>query len=500
MALRTALGAGLKGLLRPLLLEGMLLAFAAGVVGLLLVASVERLVVAVSPVELPRLEQVRLDAGGVGVTLLLVVAAGGLLASLPWALAARLRLGEWLRESGARTSGDRRAGRAAGLLVVSQIALAFVLLVSAAATVRSFRHLLRIDPGFDPHGLVTAKLWLTQDRYAEAGARTAFLERVSELIAAIPGVTAVGGATTVPLEGADIASEFEIAGRPALPSGEVPVAGFDVATAGYFETLRIPIVEGRGFDARDAAEAPPVAVINEALVRRYWPGEHPVGQRVLVRIGPPVEREIVGVVGDVRHGGLGAEARPAVYVPYHQFAVRSLRLVVRSAVATPSSLVPQIRHAVLSVDPEQPLGSVTTLEALRVGSLARERFSSALLGVFAGLGMVLAGVGLYSLMAQSVTRRMGEIGIRIALGADRGAVMRMVLGRGLRLALLGVGAGLLLALPVVRLLASWLPAIGASAPGTVLLTAAVLVALALAAGFLPARRAASLDPVRALRG
>jgi putative ABC transport system permease protein len=387
---------------------------------------------------------------------------------------------------------------------VAEIALALVLLVGAGLLLESFRRLLAVDPGFEPEGLLTAQVSLPVPNQPERGKyysdemqRTFYRQVLAELSAS-PGVRAAGLSSNLPLSGGSNLGAFRIEGRPVPPGEPPPLAEFRAVSPGYFRLMEIPVLAGRELDEKDRSDAPFVAVVNRALARRFWPGEDPVGRRI--RIGPDggVELTIVGVVGDVRQLRLESEPEPELYFPYEQAPSGTLTLVVR-ADRSPENLAPTMRAAVRAVEREQPVYNVLTMRQLLGRAVAPRRISMLLLNAFAVLALGLAAVGIYGVMAYGVAQRRREIGVRMALGAHRADVLRLVVGQGMALALAGVGVGLVAAFGLTRVLASLLYGVSRTDPRVFFGLSALLVAVALVACWLPARRASGLDPLAALR-
>ncbi len=387
-----------------------------------------------------------------------------------------------------------------------QIAVALTLLVGAALLGRSFVRLAAVPPGFDPSNVLTFSLSLPEEKYDEARA-TAFYEEVQERIRGVSGVEAVGAALSLPVaEGMKVDVPFTIEGRPPAAPGQEYKAFLRPVSPSYLQTLRVPLRAGRLLEAGDRASAPPVVVVNETLARLYWPGRSPVGQRMvfsqdlggLGRVDEAV-REVVGVVGDVRHNGQANDPVPEIYPPNTQSYWRALNLVVRTS-AEPASLTRPILEEVWRIDRNLPVAKIRTMEEIVSGSVAQPRFYALLLAVFAGFALLLAAVGVYGLMSYSVALQTHEIGIRMALGARREDVLRMVLTRGVILAAAGMLVGIGLAFGLGRFLGSLLFGVGATDPLTFVAVVVVLGGVALLSTYLPARRAVQGDPVSALRG
>jgi predicted permease len=393
--------------------------------------------------------------------------------------------------------GSATAGRLRRALVVGEVGLAMLLLAGAGLLLRSFYGLTRVDPGFRSEGVLSLELSLPQASYPEPAAQSRFFEAAVERIAALPGVQSAGAISWRPLTQGS-ATSFELVDRPAPEPGQEPVALVRMVTPDLLRTLAIPLRAGRGIDARDADGTPRVVLINEALAREHFPDRSPVGQRLRMEWGELLDAEIVGVVADARLVALDAEPRATLYWPLAQLPNSFMTLLVRSR-QPPGLLVTAVREQVAALDPSLPVANVEPLAGVVAASLRQPRFTLQLLLAFAATAAALAGLGLYGVVAYGARQRTAEMGVRLALGARSADVLRLVLGDGLRLTLLGVGLGLVLALGATRLLASQLYEVSPSDPLSYAAVALLLVAVSLVAGWLPARRAARVDPVRALR-
>jgi putative ABC transport system permease protein len=500
LGLRTALGAARSRLLRQMLTESLLLAFTGGIAGLVLAFAFHRglLALVANRIPVPRLDQVSLDLTVVGFTMALALGTGLFFGLVP-ALIATSTASEALREGG-RHGGGPRSRRALGTLVIAEVALSLVLLTGAGLLIRSFIRLQNIDPGFRAEGLLTARVSLPGTRYPTGADAAMFFNNVLDKIRQIPGVQSAAGISFLPLAGPGMATSFYRTDQPTPPDGEQPVTEVRPVTPNYFKTMGIPHLAGRDFTAGDAEGAPLVAVVSEGLVRRMFPGENPLGKRLQVAIGSRegMHVEIVGVVGDVKFASLDAETRPAVYVPQPQLSIGLLTYVVRTEME-PLSLTSSLGATVRSVDAELPLADVRTMEAVVDSTLARARTVSVLLSAFALIALVLAAVGVYGVMAYSVSQRTQEIGVRMALGATVDSVFRLVLGQALRLVVIGIVAGLVAAAVLTRLLETLLFETEPLDPVTFAATALVLMIVATLASYVPARRGMRIAPTEALR-
>ncbi|MCI0404008.1 MAG: ABC transporter permease [Acidobacteria bacterium] len=500
VAIRTALGARRWRILQQLLTESALLGAVSGIVGLLLAFWGVDVVKAISPRELETLMRtVAIDGWVLGFTAVVSLGTAVLFGTVPAFATLRGRIGESLKE-GVRGGGSvARSGQARRLLVASELALALVLLISAGLLIKSFGRLQSVPTGFNAENLLTLRIQLSSARYEDRAQRTAFFRDLVDRIETLPGVKSAGAIAFLPLDGLGSATGCSVVGRPEPPPGEEPVCDVRVVHPGYFHTMGIPLLRGRNFNSSEEAQSANVVIINEALARQMFPGEDPIGKKlVIVMSDEPPQDEIIGVVGDVKHSGPDTEARPMTYWPHPRFPYPFMNVVVRTQ-GEPLSVVGAVRHEVQALDPAQPIADVRTMEQLVANSVARPRFNMLLLGVFAAVALVLATVGIYGVMAYSVAQRTHEIGIRLALGAQRGDVVKLIVGSGLGLAVGGVVLGLAGAFALTRLLASLLFAVTPTDPGTFAGVAVLLMAVALLACWIPARRAMRVDPMVALR-
>jgi putative ABC transport system permease protein len=496
LALRTALGAGRGRLIRQLFAEGALLSLAGGVAGLGLAAAALRLLTAFAARFTPRAGEIALDGGVLAFTLGVSVATGVGFALLP-ALPARLNLVGALKDGGAATSGGRSRGLRS-LLVVAQVAVSVVLLIGAGLMVRSLIALQRVDPGFETERVLTMTLDLNWSRYTSPDLVRQFHERLRSRLEGQPGIAATASTMVFPLAGnRRMGFEFEIAGRTRSADAALPQGDFRSVSPEYFRALGIPLITGRVFTEGDDAKAPQVALVNQSLGRRYWGTDSPLGARISTDSGK-TWATIVGVVGDVRHYGLDSDPADEVYAPFAQVPVREGSFLVRTT-GEPMAVARRIEDEVRAIDAAQPLADVETLQEIRSRSLASPRVTASLLGMFALLALVITGTGLAGVVAFSVSQRTQEIGVRMALGAERSEVLGMVLREGMRLVAAGLLLGIVAAVALTRLLAGLLYGVPATDPLTFTAVAATLVAVAAAACLVPARRAATVDPMVALR-
>jgi len=500
LGIRSALGARRTRLVRQMLSESLLLGVAGAAAGLVLAIAFHRGLVTLlaDRIPVPRLDQVSLDGATLLFTAALAVATGIIFGVVP-ALLATGHAAERLREGGRHGSGPR-ARRVLGTLVIAEVALSLVLLAGAGLLIRSLVRLQQIDPGFRATGLLTARVQLPATRYEDDRRSGEFYTQAVARAAALPGVTAAAGISFLPLDGPGIGTSFYRTDQPRPAPGELPSAEVRPITPGFFRTMGIPQLAGRDFGPFERIDSSLVCIVGESLARRYFAGENPLGKQLHVNIGPKegTRAEIVGVVGDIKFASLDADVRPTVYLPHTQLPIGLMTLVLRSE-ADPLSQVTALSGVVHSLDAELPLADVRTMEEVVDETLARPRTVSVLLAVFAAMALVLAGVGVYGVMAFSVAQRTQEIGVRMALGATPQSVFRMVIGHALRLVTIGVVAGLVVAALTTRLLETLLYQTEPMDPLTLGVTAVVLVAVAALASWVPARRGTRIAVVEALR-
>jgi len=501
LAIRTALGAGRGRLSRQLLTESLVLGLFGGIAGLALAAWATGLLRSLAPPDLPRLTDVAIDA-----RVLLYTAGAALLTSVLFGIgpafhATRREVGAALKEGG-RTGTDRRSGRVRTVLAIAELAIALVLLVGASLLIRSFLALSHEDPGFAREGVLTLRLQLPAAKYREPARVAAFHEQLIERLAALPGVESSAAGSTLLLSRLPNSAGINIEGRPPLPSDVVnlPVP-YDSVSPEFFTTLQIPLRRGRFFSRADGPESQEVAIVNEAFVRRFFPGEDPLGKRVT--FGTPGRPDtqwqtIVGVVADTKRGGFGRPPWAEVYFPMRQAPDPRVLVLLRTG-GDPLALAAAAQAAVWSIDRDQAISGIRTVRELLAQQEANRWFTTLLLGLFASVALVLALIGIYGVIAYSTAQRTQEIGIRLALGADRRSVLRLVLAGGLRIALVGLALGLAGALVLTRVLSSLLYGVGARDPLTFVVVPAVLLLVALAACWVPASRAMRVDPLTALR-
>jgi len=500
IAIRTALGAGRWHIIRQLLTESVLISFVGGVFGLLLAQWGVDLLLASMPREfamgIPGWNKIGIDYRVLAFTLVVSLATGVLFGLFPALQASKSDLNEPLKEGGRSSASGR--GRYRNALIVSEVTLALVLLAGAGLMVRSIMRLMDVNPGFDPQNLVTLHLSLPQSQYAKSQQLTSFYSELTRRVAGLPGVESVAAIDMMPMGGSGGTTSFVVEGKPAPPKGQYPEANSRTASPGYFKTMRIPLLEGREFDDHDTPGTPLVVVINETMARKYWPGEDPIGKRILDPENRFPPAEVVGVVGDIKHWGLDDKSQEYLYTSSTQTPENSMFVVVRTAV-DPAGMTASVRKEVRSLDKELPVYDIKPMSQRIIESTAWRRLVMSLLGVFAVVALALASVGIYGVMAYTVTQRTHEIGIRMALGASRGDILRMVVRHGMLLVVAGVALGLLLSFAVTRFMASLLFGVGANDPATLFAVSLVLALIALLACLIPARRAMRVDPGVALR-
>jgi predicted permease len=501
IALRTALGARRTRVIRQLLTESLLLSLAGSALGLLVAWWGIGALVAISPRDLVNLQNVGINttvlAWTLGVTLLTSVLFG----IMPALEATRLNLSDALKDGGKGADAQgSRSRRLRGVLVVGEVALALMLLAGAGLLVKSFVQLRQINTGFETENVLTMVLRLPAAKYKEDPQYVAFFRQTLERVRALPGVRSAGIVNYLPLYGGlGAATGFNVEGQPAPPPGTGPSTNVRVADSGYFQTMGIALRRGRTFTDVEDSEARHVILVSESFARKFFPDEDPVGKRLKVFMDEnPVWAEIVGIVGDVRYDNLTAEAEPFVYYPHPELTYPFMTLVIRTA-GDPSEMAPAVRREIASLDPDQPVSDVRTMTQVMADTVARSRFNTLLLAVFAGLATLLAAVGIYGVMSYSVQLRTREIGLRMALGAQPGRVLLLVLRQGLLLTLVGIGVGLAGALALTRVMSGLLYGVTASDPATFAAIVVVLGVVSLVACYIPARRATRVDPLIALK-
>jgi predicted permease len=502
IVIRVALGAGRARIIRQLLTESLVLALAGGAAGVALAAWVTRALIAMGPRGIPRLDQVGIDGAALLFALGISLLTGLLFGLAPALQTSRTDLSGVIRE-GTRGSKGRAGTRARSALVVVEMALAVVLLAGAGLLIRSFQRLQEVDPGFKPARVVTFNLSLPESRYSDNAKLRAFTSGLLERMQGLPGVDAAGATVYgMPFAGQVNVLDFTIAGRPPLPVGKEEAIRVAAATPDYFEAMGIRTVRGRTFSPRDRDGAPRVVVINETAAHHFFPNEDPLGHRVDLGLrvdGVPQGGEIVGIVADVKQDAMEQKVDPQLFLPYDQVPMESLAVVLRST-ADPQAVAAAVQAKVRELDPDLPVYGLQPMSGLVATATSQSRFYMLLLGGFAAIALVLAAVGIYGVIAYAVRQRTQEIGIRMALGASRDRVLRMVVTQGLALALAGAAVGLAGAFLATRGMRSLLYEVSASDPTTYAGVALVLLAVAAVAAYLPARRASMTEPQLALKG
>jgi putative ABC transport system permease protein len=515
IAIRAALGANRKRIFRQLLTESLLLGLISGAIGLVLALWGMDLLLAAIPIDIPFWMKFDLDFRVLGFTAGCSLLTGFVFGTAPALQASNPDLNETLKEGGRSAAGGGRH-RVRSLLVVAEIALSLVLLVGAGLMMRSFISLQYVDAGINPEGVLTMNVGLPRAKYGEPEKRVAFFSQLLERVRALRGVQSAGTNSGLPLSGNNWGRSLTVEGRPVLSVGEAPMINHCVISPKYFSAMGIAILKGRDFDERDVmppkvpqlvvrGEVQPgastgVTIIDERLAREYWPDEDPIGKRI--RFGPPEDNEpwhtIVGVVREVKHDRLNASTRMSVYLPFAQMPIGGSSLVIRTD-GRPENLIAAVRDQVRELDPDLPVTRIMPMTEVVARSVWQPRLYTALFGVFAAVALILATVGIYGVMSYSVTQRTREIGLRMALGAQRQDVLKLVVGRGIILASIGVGVGLAAAVGLTRLMTSLLFGVTATDPFTFAAVSVLLTGVALGACFVPARRAAKVDPMVALR-
>ena len=501
MAVRTALGAGRLRLIRQALTESALLALLGATLGWLLAQWGVDLIVALSPENLPRLDEISVDGRVLGFTLLMTCFSGLVFGLAPALQSSQVDLNTTLKEGGRSGAEGFRRNRLRKLFIVSEFALALLLLAGAGLMIRSFLGLQRVNPGFAPDHVLTAQIVLPQGRYREAARVGAFQRQLLQRVQALPGVQAVSVSMSLPPHLLNMRNPFTVEGQPPAPGQSQPKADHILVSPDYFRTLGVEQRAGRAFTDADDANAPQVIIINEALARQYFPNQDPVGRRMQFGDYSPTGRwlPIVGVVADVKYSGLHEAVEPALYTAFQQnLWWRAMYLAVRTS-GDPLSLVNDVRNEVWALDRDLPVSQIKTMDQLMSEAVAEPRAYTLLLGALGAVALALAAVGIYGVMAYAVTQRSHEIGVRMALGAQYGAVLRLVVGAGMKLALTGMAIGLLAAFALTRLMEKLLFGVSATDPATFGLIALLLMGVALLACYLPARRATKIDPMVALR-
>jgi predicted permease len=501
VSVRLALGAKRWQLVRQLLMESVLLGLVGGVAGLGIAVLGVKALVATAPPQMAVLDTVTIDSGVMLFTLLISVGTGFLFGLAPALQSTRANVNDTLREGGRGAIADRSGHRLRRIFVVAELALAITLLTGAGLLIRSFERLSSVNPGFDADNLLTANLTLPGSKYTSDTMQIQFFDRALADIATVPGVKSVAAASVLPFSGGWSTGSFTVEGFTPAQNQQGPWGDIRVVNEGYHEAMGIPLKAGRYFTAADKAGSVPVVLVDEEMVKRFWPNTDPVGKRITFDDAASDSAQwlqVAGVVGHTAQEGLDAEHRIQLYFPYRQNGTGNLTLAIRTA-GDPLDLAAGVRQAVQRVDADQPLARIGTMSDLVSQSVGPRKLSTTLLGLFAGLALLLSALGIYGVVAHSVTQRTQEIGVRMALGAARRDVLTIVMMQGFRIAGVGLIAGLMGAAGLTRLMTTQLYEVDARDPATFAAVAAILVTVALLATLLPALRAARLDPVQALR-
>ncbi len=501
IAIRNALGASRVRIIRQLLCESFLLALVGGLVGLVLAWWGTDILSAVGPREVPRLGEISVNATVCAFTLIIAIVSTVLFGLVPALQISRGSVNSSLQQGAKGSTGGVQAQRVRAFLVVSQVAVSLLLLAGAGLLMKSFFNLRGANLGFNPERVLTLSLSLPRVKYPEPDLQIRAFERILEKISALPGVEAMGGVNPLPLNDNIRNSSFMVSGAAPLPQGQHPGAGHLMVAGDYFQAMRIPLIAGRYLDSRDKKDSPLVVMINQAFAKQHFPNVNPIGQQVMIDQdddkAPPCE--VVGVVANTRHDNLTDEPGPEFYVPFAQDPTRQLDFVFRTNVANPAGLNMAVKNAVHEVDKDVFVAAFEPMEKYLSIQLAQPRFNMMLLVAFAGVAMILAAIGIYGVIAYSVTQRTREIGIRMALGAQKGQMLGMMLRQSLMLVAIGLVLGLLAAIAATRLLAALLYGVSANDFTTYAVVVGLLGGAALLASYIPARRAMRVDPMVALR-
>ena len=505
IAIRQAVGAGRSRLVKQMIVESLVLAILGGVLGLFLAYCGVSILLAIKPANVPRITEIGLDGRLILFSFGISLLTGLIFGLAPALQASKLHLTESLREGGWNSHAGLGHHRLRKVFVVAQIAIALVLLVGAGLMIKAFNHLRSIDPGYKPDRVLIADVSLRGPNYSDGTKRSAFYQKLLRLMPGIPDVQSAAVVSIPPLSKDSFEAPFSVEGRPFDPTGAPPLADFRVVSPGYFSTMSIPIIKGRDISEQDKEDTFGVAIISQRNAQLFFPNEDPIGKRI--KMGAPMSPRpwltIVGIVGSVKQESLNVEPKSEIYMSYLQDPGRDLfnvmTLAVRSKSTAPTVLVPALRNAVASVDKDTPLFNISTMEEVIANSISREKFSAFLMTIFAISALILASVGIYGVMSYLVTQRTHEIGVRMALGAHRVHILKLIVGRGMLLVLLGLVIGVVAALALTRVMVSLLYGVTASDPVTIAGAAALLGAVAFVANLIPALRATKVDPLVALR-
>ena len=494
MGIRVALGASRARIVRQLLTESVLLSVIGGMLGLAVAFVGIKLWIAIAPENIPRVSETTLDLRVLAFTFGISTLTGILFGLAPALQASKPDLNNTLKASSRGSTGNR--SRVRSLLVVSEVALALTLLVVAGLLIRSFVRLQQVEPGFNSKNVLTMQLSLPQTRYPDEKRQVAFFQQLLQRVEALPNVEAAGVVNSLPLSGQGAGITFQISGAPPAAPGEQLESQYRVVSPDYFNAMSIPVLRGRVFNDRDNLDAPGAVILNQAMAKRYFPNENPLGKRIGFG-GGPFWCEVIGVVGDVRHYKLAADPQPEIYLSNFQDPWRYMTLVIRTK--NSNNIIGDVRKEVLAVDKDQPVYNIRPMEEVMAESVAQPRFNLWLLSIFAGVALLLAIVGIYGVMSYLVVQRSQEIGVRLALGADRTQILKLVVGQGMVLTLLGVVVGLVAAFFLTRMMSSLLFGVTATDPITFIAVAVLMLAVAVVANLIPAIKATKVNPLIALR-
>jgi putative ABC transport system permease protein len=498
IALRASLGASRTRLVRQLLTESLLLSLIGSGGGLLLAWWGLDVLVSLAPGDIPRIDEAAVDARVLSFTLAITSLSGILFGIAPALHSSRADLTAALKEGSSRAGSARH--RLRSVLVAGEIAVALVLLIGAGLFLRSFARVISVDPGFNPESLLAVRIFLDNNAYRTAEQSRIYYQKLIERLGALPSVISVGGTTVLPMSdvGVDFTRPYWREGE-ADPGGQAAQVGIRMVTLDYFRTMEMTVIKGRSFDERDRAGSPRVIMVNETLAREAWPGEEAPGKRLIIDyLGGAYAYEVVGLVADTRYYGLKSNPHPEVFIPHVQNPYMTMNVALRTSVE-PETMAETVRREVLALDPAQPVHSIVTMEQLMAGAVAADRFVMLLLAGLGGVALVLASVGVYGVMAYSVSRRTHEIGVRVALGARGSDVLLLVMGESFKLTVAGLVAGVAGAMALGQVVGGLLYGVSATDPATFAVVSIVLAMVAMLAGYVPARRAMRVDPMVALR-
>jgi putative ABC transport system permease protein len=478
-----------------------LLSTLGGLVGLAIAYGGLVVLKAFIPENISQAREISIDLKVLGFTFLVSVLTGLIFGLAPAVQAARFNQIETLKEGGRDAATGGGGKRLRSLLVTAEVAISLVLLIGAGLLINSFLRLRNVDPGFRADNLLTMKIVLPEPKYEEMERRTAFYTDLIGRVQSLAGVRSVAVTTNLPLYRQGNSISISIEGRPAPPPGQELIVVTRIVSPGYFDTMSIPLLRGRQVSTQDTETTPNVVVISETMARRFWPGEDAVGKRIAAgRVRTPEDWiQVVGVVKDVRQFELNAEPKPQMYLSYRQAGFFEPRDLVVKTDVDPASMAATVRKAVWEIDKDQPVSNIRTMEEILADSIARQRFSMLLLAIFAAVALVLAAVGIYGVMSYSVAQRTREIGIRMALGAQTGTVLKLAIGYGMKLVIAGIVIGLIAAFALTRVMSALLFGVTATDPTTFTLISLLLIAVAVLASYVPARRATRVNPIIALR-